>query len=137
MYEIIKNVIESGDYELKDYLHKINRMYMENEITEEQKNELDNLAREYANAENSYAPVQKQIDDIYVEIDNIKERINKLEGTEPVEPEEYPEFKQPSGSHDAYNTGDKITYNGKKYICKLDGCVWSPDTYPTAWEEVL
>lgn len=50
MYEIIKNVIESGDYELKDYLHKINRMYMENEITEEQKNELDNLARENANA---------------------------------------------------------------------------------------
>lgn len=137
MYEIIKNVIESGDYELKDYLHKINRMYMENEITEEQKNELDNLAREYANAENSYAPVQKQIDDIYVEINEIKDRINKLEGTEPVEPEEYPEYVQPSGSHDAYNTGDKITYNGKKYVCKMDGCVWSPETYPSAWEEVV
>ena len=137
MYEIIKNVIESGDYELKDYLHKINRMYMENKITEEQKNELDNLAREYANAENSYAPLQKQIDDLYNIINEKKKRLDKIEGTEPVEPEEYPEFKQPSGSHDAYNTGDKITYNGKKYICKLDGCVWSPDTYPTAWEEVL
>lgn len=24
----------------------------------------------------------------------------------------------------------------KKYVCKLDNCVWSPDTYPNAWEEV-
>ena len=33
--------------------------------------------------------------------------------------------------------GCKTTYNGKKYICKMDNCVWSPDTYPQAWEEVL
>ena len=58
MYEIIKNVIESKDYELNDMLYKINKMYIESAITEEQKNELDNLAREHANAENSYAPLQ-------------------------------------------------------------------------------
>lgn len=136
MYEIIKNVIESKDYELNDILYKINKMYIESAITEEQKNELDNLAREYANAENSYAPLQKQIESIYVELKKIKERIDNLEGTEPVEPEEYPEYVQPSGSHDAYNTGDKITYNGKKYVCKMDGCVWNPETYPNAWEEL-
>jgi hypothetical protein len=44
-------------------------------------------------------------------------------------------YNQP-GAHDSYKTGDKITYNGKKYICKMDNCVWSPDTYPAAWEEV-
>lgn len=59
------------------------------------------------------------------------------EPTEPSEAEEYPEYKQPTGAHDAYKTGDKITYNGKKYVCKMNGCVWSPETYPSAWEEVL
>ncbi|WP_366522018.1 carbohydrate-binding protein [uncultured Subdoligranulum sp.] len=49
--------------------------------------------------------------------------------------EEWPEFVQPSNSEDAYNTGDKITYNGEKYICKMDGCVWAPDAYPDAWEK--
>lgn len=49
--------------------------------------------------------------------------------------EEWPEFVQPSGSHDAYNTGDKITYNGQHYICKIDGCVWTPDAYPAGWEK--
>lgn len=126
MYEIIKNVINSKDYELREMLYKINKMYIESAITEAEKTELDNLARENARAENSYN-LQKQLDEIF-------ERIEKLEALheseEPTEPEEYPEYKAPSGAHDAYNTGDKITYNGKKYICKMDNCVWSPEVYP-------
>ena len=139
MYEIIKDVINSKDYELKDILYKINKMYIESAITEEQKAELDNLARTNANAENSYASLQVQVNNIYTELDTIKSRLNALEGTEePTEPvEEYPEYKEPSGAHDAYNKGDKITYNGKKYVCKMDGCVWNPDTYPAGWEEVV
>lgn len=114
-------------------------MYIESAITEEQKTELDNLARENANAKNSYASLQVQVNNIYTELDTIKSRLNTLEGTEePTEPvEEYPEYKQPQGAHDAYNTGDKITYNDKKYVCKMDGCVWNPDTYPAGWEEVV
>lgn len=139
MYEIIKDVINSKDYELKDILYKINKMWIESAITEEQKTELDNLARTNANAENSYASLQVQVNNIYAELDTIKSRLNALEGTEePTEPvEEYPEYKQPTGAHDAYNTGDKITYNGKKYVCKIDGYVWNPDTYPVGWEEVV
>lgn len=53
---------------------------------------MDNLARENANAENSYASLQIQINNICIELDNIKSRLNALEGTEePTEPEEYPE----------------------------------------------
>ena len=142
MYEIIKNVIESKDYELKDILYKINKMWIESAITEDEKTELDNLARENAKAENSYAPLQEQIENIYTELDKIKADINLLknqEGTEePTEPvDEYPEYVAPSGAHDAYNTGDKVTYNGKKYVCKMDSCVWSPDVYPQGWEEVV
>lgn len=53
----------------------------------------------------------------------------KLErtSTDPGEPEdpadEWPEYKQPTGAHDAYHVGDKITYNGKHYTCIYDGCV--------------
>lgn len=58
---------------------------------------MDNLARENANAENSYASVQEQINNIYTIIDKIQADINELKGeeeteesTEPVE--EYPEY---------------------------------------------
>ena len=141
MFDIIKNVILSKDYELRDILYKINKMWIEAQISEEEKTELDELARENAVAENSYASLEEQVENIYSEIDSIKSRLNALENTEespeePTEPEEYPEYIQPSGAHDAYKVGDKITYNSKKYICKLDGCVWSPEEYPQGWEVV-
>ena len=138
MFEIIKNVIESRDYELVDMLYKINKMYIESNITDEQKQELDNLARQNAKAENSYASVQEQINRIYEKLDSIEVRVAKLEETEGTsEPEnEYPEYVQPQGAHDAYKIGDKITYKGKKYICQMNGCVWTPDDYPKGWQEV-
>ena len=155
MYEIIKNVINTKSYELVDMLYKINKMYIESAITEEQKTELDELARTNAQAENSYAPLQEQIDKAFKEIDilkttveanavgmsALKEAVEKLGGKleNPVEEpvEEYPEFVQPTGAHDAYNIGDKVTYNGKKYICQINGCVWAPDVYPQGWQEVV
>ena len=139
MYEIIKNVIEAGNYELGDMLKKINTVWIESNITDEQKQELEELARTNAKAENSYAPIQEQINKIYEKIDNLEARLNKIEGTEePIETiEEYPEYVQPTGAHDCYNTGDKITYNGKKYVCKINGCVWDPETYPAGWQEVV
>ena len=146
MFDIIKNVILSKDYELRDILYKINKMWIEAQISEDEKAELDELARENAVAENSYASLEEQVENIYNELDSIKSRLATLESTEegseteptePTEPvEEYPEYVQPTGAHDAYRIGDKITYNGKKYICKLDGCVWTPDDYPQGWELV-
>lgn len=147
MYEAIKNVILNGKYELKDYLKRINLMFMELEITEEQKEELDNLARENANPENSYATLQEQIDSAFTEIADLKARVETLEKaggtsgtgeepTEPVEEEEYPEFVQPTGAHNCYNKGMGVTFMGEKYISLIDGCVWDPLTYPQGWKKV-
>ena len=141
MYEIIKSVIKTKDYELREMLYKINKMYIDSAIPEAEKTELDELARQNAVAENSYASTNVQMKNIYKEIDDLKSRVSLLENKEsteePSEPvEEYPEYVKPSGAHDAYNTGDKITFEGKKYSCKMDGCVWSPEEYPQGWEKV-
>ena len=87
-------------------------MYIESAITEAEKTELDELARQNAVAENSYASTNVQMKNIYKEIDDLKSRVSLLENKEsteePSEPvEEYPEYVKPSGAHDAYNTGDK------------------------------
>lgn len=144
MYDNLKDLINSKNYELKDILYKINIVWTKNYITKEQMEELEELARQNAVAENSYASMQEQIEDIYSKLAQITSRVNALEnqeetgGEEPTEPvEEYPEYVQPTGAHDAYKIGDKITYNGKKYVCKLDNCVWTPDDYPAGWEEVV
>lgn len=48
--------------------------------------------------------------------------------------EGYPVWSQPTGSHDAYNTGDIVDYNGVLYKSLIDGNVYSPDAYPQGWE---
>lgn len=50
--------------------------------------------------------------------------------------EEWPEWVQPTGAHDAYNTGDKVTFEGKHYVSLIDNNVYSPADYPQGWEEV-
>ena len=154
MYQVIKNVINSGDYELEALLNRIDTMFVRGKITEEQEVELINLARENADPVNSYAPLHKRVDALYTEMDSLRgilealeDRIATLENDgnkniepeepevpeEPTEQEEWTQYVQPIGAHDAYNIGDKITYNGEHYICAMNGCVWAPDVYPSGW----
>lgn len=132
MFNIFKNVIETSDFELRDILNKIEENYIKSNISKEEKTELEEMARKHAKTENSYASLQSQIDDLAA-------RITALEGQSEIglEPtDEYPEYKQPTGSHDAYKIGDKISFQGHKYECILDKCVWTPIEYPSGWKEV-
>lgn len=40
--------------------------------------------------------------------------------------EEWPEWIQPTGAHNAYGKGAKVTYNGKRWVSTADGNVWVP-----------
>lgn len=43
--------------------------------------------------------------------------------------EEWPEWVQPAGSHDAYAKGSKVTHNGERWISDVDSNVWEPGVY--------
>lgn len=47
---------------------------------------------------------------------------------------EYPEWRQPTGAHDAYAIGTKVTYNNKKWINTYESNIYPPDTY--GWVEI-
>lgn len=49
--------------------------------------------------------------------------------------EGYPEWAQPLGASDAYNTGDIVSYKGTLYKSTVDANVWEPGVY--GWEVVL
>lgn len=46
----------------------------------------------------------------------------------------YPVWSQPTGAHDAYNTGDIVNYNGTLYESTMDGNTYSPEAYPAGWK---
>lgn len=158
MYEIIKSVIEEGRYNLEDILKKIDTIWIQGSITEEQKTELVLLAQEKAKPENSYAPLQNQIDTLFKNMSEIAgqvaknmQEIQSIKNTlaeggtivpepEPEPEEEYPLWHQPSNATDAYYNGDKMTYtDGKKYLCIAPegyGVTYGPDILPQMWQLV-
>lgn len=46
----------------------------------------------------------------------------------------YPEWVQPTGAHDAYNKGDKVSHLGKHWISDIDANVYEPSVF--GWSEV-
>lgn len=52
----------------------------------------------------------------------------------PISVEEYPLWVQPTGVQDAYMTGDKVTFEGKRYTSVIDNNTWSPTDYPQGWK---
>ena len=52
-----------------------------------------------------------------------------------VTPDEWQAWVQPTGAHDAYNTGDKVTHNGKQYTSQIDGNTTEPGTDERWWSE--
>ena len=140
MFNIFKNVIETSDFDLRDILNKIEESYIKSSLSKEEQTELEEMARKNANPVNSYAPIMEQLNEVFKRIEALESDVKKLKGESTEEPtelvEEYPEYVKPTGAHDAYRVGDKITYNGKHYECIFDNCVWNPDEYPQGWKEV-
>ena len=64
MYEIFKSVIASKSYNLEEMIKKINIRWVEDILTEEQREELIALAQTNADPSQSNAPLQKQIEEI-------------------------------------------------------------------------
>lgn len=129
MYQIIKNVIERGGYDLTVILQKVKTLWANGNITDEQYDELLGLARDGAQTKDSV--------DIIARLNDLESRVRALESNTQTETptEEYSEFVVGKW----YYNGDKCSFSGKNYICTAPigtVCVWSPTDYPAYWEEV-
>lgn len=140
MFDIIKNVITNGGMSLAGIIKKTDYAWANGYITDDEHEYLLELARENANPVDSMAPFMDRLANVEKLVKEVSEKLNEivndLNGTEPPIADEYPEYVQPTGAHDAYMTGDKVTYNGVKYECVEDNVVWTPDDYPKGWAKV-
>ena len=127
MYEIVKNVIEGGGYDLPALLTKIDALWVQGDLTDEERQELKEKARAGA------SPSAKA--DLFAKLQELEARVKALE-----------EGKAEGGSTEAaaedfvegrwYYNGDKCIWNGVTYVCIAPAgqvCVWSPEAYPTYW----
>lgn len=137
MFETVRQSIMGGVFELADLLHRIDVLYASAALTDDEREQLIELAREHADPAKSLAPLEPRVEALEIAVKELAARVEGLDGGSEPGPEpsdEWPEYVSPTGAHDAYHVGDKITWGGKRWTCKMDGCVWDPGAYPAGWE---
>lgn len=141
MRAIIESIINQGNYILSDILHKINVCWVNGEITESDREWLENFAKEKANAQYEASEgIVSKLQELDGRIHTLEVKVAEMGTEEPTEPSEPAEEQAPDfvvGKW--YYKGDKVTFDGKQYECIApDGqvCVWSPADYPAYWQKV-
>lgn len=159
MYEIFKSVIASKSYNLEEMIKKINIRWVEDILTEEQREELITMAQANADPSQSNAPLQKQIEEISKKQIALEDTVEKLSamvqkiketvesgGTVVPEPEppiteEYPAWEPYNGIPPVpYQVGSKVAHNGKKWESMVPNNVWEPGAFgvdQNIWKEVV
>ncbi len=129
MYQIFKTVINTTPFALSEMQKKINANWVQSYLSDEEREELLALAAEKADANNDLAPLQEQIDALWVAVHALQDGAY----TEETNMEEFPEYVKPESKDQYYTYGDKVTYKGVQYIfvgAKNAGA--DPITYPYA-----
>lgn len=133
MKSIFESVIRKGGYDLNRILQRIDEYHIEGKLTDEERLHLIQSARGDA------APgldVASEVQQLWAAVNELRATVDALAGLESGAPGD-PAFVQPTGAHDAYYKGARVTYGGKTYECIApDGvaCVWSPDVMPDYWQ---
>ena len=128
MYDVIRDVISTQRYVLADMLHKIDTLWAQGDLDDEQRTELISLAQ-------GNADMAQEVN-VLAKLEELEQRVKALEtgNTEPGEA--YPDYAVGKW----YYNGDKITFEGGKYNCIAPNgavCTWSPKEYPAYWELVI
>lgn len=140
-------------------IKKINIRWVEDILTEEQREELITMAQTNADPNQSNAPLQKQIEEISKKqialedtVEKLRAMVQKIKETvesggtvvpdpEPPITEEYPAWEPYNGIPPVpYQVGSKVTHNGKKWESMVPNNVWEPGAFgvdQNIWKEVV
>lgn len=135
MKNIIRNVISRNSYDLSGMLKKIDTLWVQGGLSDEEREELIALARENAQVQQSI-DVMRKLEELDKRVKALEDaKANESEEAEKPEEVTYPEYVVGKW----YYGGDTVTFEGKAYECIApEGavCTWNPSEYPAYWQEV-
>lgn len=142
IYNDIATVIGNGGYDLADLLHRIDVIYVSRQLTDQEREDLYELARAGANPDDSLPDVTERVGAVEERVAELEARVTAIEdGTmtpgsqEPPVEEEWPEWVKPTSKDTKYNKGDKVSFGGKHYVCNKNNVTTSPAEDPKSWVE--
>ena len=143
MYEIVKNVIMSGNFKLADIQKKIDTLWLQGDLTDEQRTELVTLMKEYVKPESEKPEQTELYKQLLKKYTALEERVTKLEngGVAPEPPVGVvvPVWEPWDGISNRYQYGAVVTIDQKYYIDTFQGQnTWMPGSMGTEglWKEI-
>lgn len=143
MYETIKSVIQSKDFKLSKILKKIDTLWIENDLTDEQRTELTELAKQNVLPESETPETIELYKQILAKYEALDERVTNLENggiaPEPPVGVVVPSWEPWDGISDRYKYGAVVTIDQKYYISIFQGQnTWMPGSMGTEglWKEI-
>lgn len=137
IYDILKNVIESGEYRLSDMATRIDTVWAEGKLTDAQRTELHALTQSRLTQDSEAPALAAQVAALTARMADMEARMTALEGGG--EEEEWPAWEPWDGVSDRYKQGAQVTHNGYHWRSTFAGQnVWEPGAAgtETLWEKV-
>lgn len=132
MYDIIKNIIQNGVFKVSDLTTKIDTLWAESKLSDDERNELVQMMTDFLNP-STEAPEPK---DLYERLESrvsvLEDSVKKLQGGGSEEPEPgeiiVPAWVPWDGISSDYQYGAVVTHNGKYWQNVLRGMqnTWEP-----------
>lgn len=135
MFNIIRSVINAGNYKLADVQHKIKKLYVMGDLTEEQMDALLTESVGGISPDAERPEIITMLQTLLSKIEALEKRVKDLETEnvenpeEPVEPEvsEYPVWEPWNGIDNRYQPGAIVTHKDKVWESIFQGQnVWEP-----------
>ena len=134
MYDIIKNIIENGIFRVSDLINKIDTLWAESKLSDDERNLLVQMMTDHLNP-NSEAPELKELyERLEFRVTTLEEEVKKLKGEEPGGGEEgtvtVPAWEPWDGISNKYQYGAVVSHNGKYFLDVLQGMqnTWEPES---------
>lgn len=129
MYEILKSVISAGGYKLADIQHKVKKLYILGDLTEEQMDELLAMASDGISADAERPETMALIHTLAEKVEALEVRMAAYDGGNGEEQGGYPAWKPWDGISKDYQKGAIVSHNGELWRSDYAGKnVWEPGT---------
>lgn len=134
MYEIIKSVIAAGGYKLAEIQHKIKKLYILGDLTEEEMDVLLAMTQQNATASAERPETLALIRNLADRVAAVEKALaaNKDTSEGDAEAEEYEAWAAWDGISNKYQPGAIVSHNGQLWQSVYSGQnVWEPGTVGT------
>lgn len=129
MYNVLKTRISAGGYKLTEIQHKVKKLFVYDDLTEEQMDELLLLASGGVSTDAERPETLQMIQSLASQIEALEVRVKALEGNDDggEEPIPYAEWKPWDGISNDYQKGAIVSCNGVLWESVFEGQnVWMP-----------